>query len=81
MGEINAEHARLAPRRGLIEGAEAAVVALGEGELAVCSVLGRLDGRIAALADFDAGLADVRELISAAAIQADEGPARPAPLS
>ena len=48
------------------------MVALGEGELAVCSVLGRLDGRIAALADFDAGLADVRELISAAAIQADE---------
>ncbi|MBP6130000.1 DNA repair protein RecN [Thauera sp.] len=70
--EINAEHARLAHAAGLIEGAEAAVVALGEGELAVCSVLGRLDGRIAALADFDAGLADVRELISAAAIQADE---------
>jgi DNA repair protein RecN (Recombination protein N) len=70
--EINAEHARLAHAASLIEGAEAAVVALGEGELAVCSVLGRLDGRIAALADFDAGLADVRELISAAAIQADE---------
>ena len=48
------------------------MVALGEGEFAVCSVLGRLDSRIAALADFDAGLADVRELISAAAIQADE---------
>ena len=70
--ELNAEHARLAHAASLIEGAEEAVVALGEGELAVCSVLGRLDGRIAALADFDAGLADVRELISAAAIQADE---------
>ncbi|MBV2261976.1 MAG: DNA repair protein RecN [Thauera sp.] len=70
--ELNAEHARLAHAASLIEGAEDAVVALGEGELAVCSVLGRLDGRIAALADFDAGLADVRELISAAAIQADE---------
>jgi DNA repair protein RecN (Recombination protein N) len=70
--ELNAEHGRLAHAASLIEGAEEAVVALGEGELAVCSVLGRLDGRIAALADFDAGLADVRELISAAAIQADE---------
>jgi DNA repair protein RecN (Recombination protein N) len=69
---INAEHARLAHAASLIEGAEEAVVALGEGEFAVCSVLGRLDSRIAALADFDAGLADVRELISAAAIQADE---------
>ncbi|HPE04897.1 MAG TPA: AAA family ATPase, partial [Thauera sp.] len=70
--ELNAEHGRLAHAASLIEGAEEAVVALGEGELSVCSVLGRLDGRVAALADFDAGLADVRELISAAAIQADE---------
>lgn len=70
--EINAEHGRLAHAASLIEGAEEAVVALGDGELAVCSVLGRLDGRIAALAGYDAALADVRELIGAAAIQADE---------
>ena len=70
--EINAEHGRLAHAASLIEGAEEAVIALGEGELSVCTVLGRLDGRVAALADFDAALADVRELISAAAIQADE---------
>lgn len=70
--EINAEHGRLAHAASLIEGAEEAVAALGDGELAVCSVLGRLDGRIAALAGYDAALADARELIGAAAIQADE---------
>jgi DNA repair protein RecN (Recombination protein N) len=70
--EINVEQGRLAHAASLIDGAEEALAALGEGELAVCTVLGRLDGRISALASYDAALADVRELIGAAAIQADE---------
>lgn len=70
--ELNAEHSRLAHAAGLMEGADETLAALGEGELAVCSVLRHLEGRIAALAAYDASLADVRELIDAAAIQADE---------
>ncbi|TAH52610.1 MAG: DNA repair protein RecN [Betaproteobacteria bacterium] len=70
--ELNAEHSRLAHAAGLMEGADETLAALGEGDHAVCSVLRHLDSRVASLADIDAGLADVRELLSAAAIQADE---------
>ncbi len=70
--EVNAEHSRLAHAAGLMEGADETLAALGEGELAVCSVLRHLDGRIASLADYDASLVGVRELLGAAAIQADE---------
>ncbi len=70
--ELNAEHSRLAHAAGLIEGVEETLEALGEGDYAVCSSLRHLDGRINGLADIDAGLGDVRELLSAAAIQADE---------
>ena len=70
--ELNAEHGRLAHAAGLMEGADETLAALGEGDYAVCAILRHLDGRIAELADIDAGLADVRELLSAAAIQADE---------
>ncbi|MDI3489306.1 MAG: repair protein RecN [Thauera sp.] len=71
-GEINAEHGRLAHAAGLMEGADETLDALGEGEVAVCSVLRHLDARIASLADIDPGLGDVRELLASAAIQADE---------
>lgn len=70
--ETNLEHSRLSHAAGLIEGADETLAALGEGDMAVCSILRHLDSRMAALADYDAGLADVRELLSAAAIQADE---------
>lgn len=70
--EINSEHSRLAHAAGLMEGADETLAALGDGDYAVCSVLRHLDGRIAELADIDPALADVRELLSAAAIQADE---------
>ncbi len=70
--ELNAEHSRLAHAVGLMEGADETLAALGEGDVAVCSILRHLDARIAALADIDAGLGDVRELLSAATIQADE---------
>lgn len=71
-GDINAEHGRLAHAASLMEGADETLTALGEGDYAVCAVLRHLDGRIAELADVDAGLGDVRELLSSAAIQADE---------
>ncbi|ATE60451.1 DNA repair protein RecN [Thauera sinica] len=70
--ELNAEHSRLAHAAGLMEGADETLAALGEGDYAVCAILRHLDGRVAELADIDPGLADVRELLSAAAIQADE---------
>jgi DNA repair protein RecN (Recombination protein N) len=70
--ELNAEHSRLAHAAGLMEGADAALATLGEGDEAVCSMLRHLDARVSDLAAIDAGLDDVRELLSAAAIQADE---------
>lgn len=70
--EINLEHGRLAHAASLMEGADETLTALGEGDYAVCATLRHLDSRIAELADVDAGLGDVRELLSSAAIQADE---------
>ena len=70
--ELNAEHSRLAHAAGLMDGADETLMALGDGDVAVCSILRHLDARLAALADIDPALADVRELLSSAAIQADE---------
>ena len=70
--DLNTEHGRLGHAVALMEGADATLAALTEGDYAVCAVLRHLDGRIAELADIDGGLADVRELLSSAAIQADE---------
>ncbi|MFT3757692.1 DNA repair protein RecN [Thauera sp.] len=70
--ELNLEHGRLAHAAGLMEGADETLAALGEGDMAICSMLRHLDGRLATLADIDPALADVRELLSSAAIQADE---------
>lgn len=70
--EINAEHSRLSHAAGLIEGADEVLAALAEGELAVTSQLQHVSARIDAMADIDATLGDARELLSGAAIQADE---------
>jgi DNA repair protein RecN (Recombination protein N) len=70
--ELDAEHARLAHAADLVSGTEEVLDALGEGEKAVRAVLGHLQGRLAALADIDPALADVGELVGAAAIQTDE---------
>ncbi|NMF88688.1 DNA repair protein RecN [Aromatoleum petrolei] len=70
--EINQEHARLAHAAGLMEGADEALATLGEGEVAVTSLLRHICVRVDAMADIDPGLGDVRELLSGAAIQADE---------
>ena len=69
---LEAEHGRLAHAASILEGAEETLAVLGEGDAAVCSMLRHLDARISGLCEFDPGLADVRELLGAAAIQADE---------
>jgi DNA repair protein RecN (Recombination protein N) len=56
----------------LIEGADETLVALGEGDLAVSSQLRRINARVVEMADFDPALAEIRDLLSGAAIQTDE---------
>lgn len=70
--QLNLEQARLAHAAGLIEGADATVAQLGDGDAALCGLLRRASSRIEAMADIDAGLVEVRELLAGAAIQADE---------
>jgi DNA repair protein RecN (Recombination protein N) len=70
--ELNAEHARLAHAASLMEGADATLAALDDGDFAVCAVLAQLDARVAELAGIDSGLDEVRELLASAAVQADE---------
>lgn len=70
--QLNLEQARLAHAAGLIEGADETLAQLGDGDVAVCALLRRASSRIESLADIDAGLGEARELLSSAAIQADE---------
>jgi DNA repair protein RecN (Recombination protein N) len=70
--ELNAEHSRLAHAASLVEGADEVVGALGEGDYALAPQLDRLVSRLAGLAGFDPRLADIQELVSAAAISAGE---------
>lgn len=70
--ELNAEHARLAHGASLLSGSDEVLAALGEGDFALAPQLDRLVGRLAGLAEFDARLGDIRELLSAAAISAGE---------
>lgn len=70
--ELNAEHARLAHAAGLMEGADEALAALGESEVAITAQLRHVNARVADMAEIDAGLDDIRELLTGAAIQADE---------
>ncbi|MDR2688565.1 MAG: DNA repair protein RecN [Azoarcus sp.] len=70
--EINAEHARLAHAADLLSGADEVLDGLGEGEQAVRAVLGRLQGRLASMVAIDPDLAETRDLVAAAAIEADE---------
>lgn len=71
-GELNAEHGRLAHAVGLMEGADEALDALGEGDFAVNRVLGRVQTRLVEMSAIDASLAEVQELIASSMIQADE---------
>lgn len=70
--QLSLEQARLAHAAGLIEGADESVAQLGDGDVAVCALLRRVSSRVETMADIDAGLVEVRELLAGAAIQADE---------
>ncbi len=70
--ELNAEQSRLAHAASLIEGSEATLTALGEGEVAVVSLLQGVGSRLDEMAELDPTLAEARDLIVSAAIQADE---------
>ncbi len=70
--DLNLEHGRLAHGVALLEGADGVLEGLGEGDGAVAVQLDRMTARLAALADIDPRLADVRELLSGAAIAAGE---------
>lgn len=69
---INAEQSRLAHAASLIEGAEAALAMLGEGDFAVISQLRQVSGRVEEMAGIDNTIVDAAELLVGAAIQADE---------
>ncbi|MDR2209436.1 MAG: DNA repair protein RecN [Azoarcus sp.] len=70
--DINAEHGRLAHAADLLSGVGEALDNLGEGEQGVCSTLAHCVNRLSALEAIDPALTEARELIDAAAIQADE---------
>ena len=70
--ELNLEHARLGHAASLIDGASMAVAALEEGEAPLVSALSQVSARLAEMARIDPALAAAQELLSSAAIQADE---------
>ncbi len=69
---LNLEQTRLAHAAGLIEGAAEALDGLADGEYAVVPQVERLLARVAGMAQHDAQLADVQELLAGASIQLDE---------
>lgn len=70
--ELNAEQARLAHAAGLMQGADEALALLGEGDISVLGQLRQVNVRCESMAEIDPSLSDVQELLSSAAIQADE---------
>ncbi|HJV27604.1 MAG TPA: DNA repair protein RecN [Aromatoleum sp.] len=70
--ELNTEHSRLAHAAGLMEGADEVITTLGDGDLSVANMLRQIHVRIESMSGIDSGLDEVRELLSGAAIQADE---------
>ncbi|MBA3478180.1 MAG: DNA repair protein RecN [Lautropia sp.] len=70
--ELSNEQKRLAHAKDLIEGADAASIALSRGDGAVTETLAGLEHRLRALSGLDAVLAPVADLIDSASIQLDE---------
>ncbi|MDY0013497.1 MAG: DNA repair protein RecN, partial [Rhodocyclaceae bacterium] len=70
--ELNQEHGRLAHGARLLEGAEEALVTLGEGDFALASRLDHLVSSLAGMAEFDSQLAPTQELLGSAAIAVGE---------
>lgn len=70
--QVNLDHGRLAHAASLIEGAELALAALGESEVAVIPQLQHVSSRVESMAEVDAGLSEIHALLSESLIQADE---------
>ncbi|MDB5815235.1 MAG: repair protein RecN [Rhodocyclales bacterium] len=69
---LNQEHARLTHAASLIEGAGVALEAVSESEQPLTTQTERLAAKLFELAEFDATLKDIAELLSEAAIRLDE---------
>ena len=70
--ELSSEQKRLAHARELIEGADAASLALSKGDAAITETLGTLQHRLQSLSAIDPALVPVAELIDSASIQIAE---------
>ncbi|MDX5363508.1 MAG: DNA repair protein RecN [Pseudazoarcus pumilus] len=70
--ELDAEQRRLGHAAGLIEGSAEALGALADGEVSISAMLGHVATRVESMAELDAGLAEVRDLVAGALIQVDE---------
>jgi DNA repair protein RecN (Recombination protein N) len=70
--ELGAEHKRLAHAASLIEGVEAAMQALSEGEMSVLAAVASVQSRLNALADYDQSLREVLDILDPAQIQLQE---------
>ena len=70
--EVQREHTRLAHAASLIEGVEAAIDGLAEGEGAVLTTLSALVSRLEGLADYDPTLKAISEQLEPARIQVQE---------
>lgn len=70
--ELQSDHGRLAHAAALIEGAEASLEALSEGEGACVETVGSVLGRLKQLAAHDPGLGEVLEVLEPAEIQLRE---------
>jgi DNA repair protein RecN (Recombination protein N) len=71
--EDNQEHRRLSHAASLIEGSEAALAMLDEGETAIAPQLDQLLVRLRGLREYDADLGEVADLLGSAQIQLQEG--------
>lgn len=69
---VEAEHRRLSHAAGLLEGAQAAVEALGEGDAAALERIDTMLARLQSLAQYDARLTAVLESLGAARAQLDD---------
>ena len=69
---VQQEHSRLAHAASLLEGAQAAIDALTEGDAAIDGTLPGVCARFTALADYDAALAPILATLEPARIQIQE---------
>src|SRR4029077_5926424 len=69
---LNQEHARLTHAASLLEGVGSALETVSEGEQPLTGQTERLAAKLFELAEFDASLKDIAELLSEASIRMDE---------